>query len=575
MKKKILALLMAGCMTVLMLAGCGTYTDDTASSGNAATPASDSSSTDSSSTDVAAESDGTGISDTVNIAGGVAITMNQFASQASNDYDIFYLTMSSLVRYYDGKVQPDAAESYDISEDGLTYTFHLRKDLTYSDGKPITSADFEYAFQRFMGPDSGSAMCIGYYGVAGAMDYNTGAGAWEKVGFACPDEYTVEFTLTKPDGSFLNNLALNAFFPITKEFAERWGDSLGSSPESVLCSGPYILTEWTVDKSMTLVKNDKWWNSANEFPTKNVNILQIDSANTKVSMFENGEVDIVASVDPNYISTIQGNIDSYVGSTEMLLWMNEAGNNEKTAKLMSNVNFRKALSYALDRNAVCGAVSEGFVGTNRAVSSNYPGISDTYVNEYSIDVCPVEGDVNKAKEYLKAAMDELGYKDVSELPEITYITFERDDMKLLGETLVDSWKQALGINNITFAQYPIATAIQQFYTQEYDIFMISVGCSVSPVDIMEGFTPEGDYGFFAANWKTNISDLLAAADACEFQSDEYFKKVAELETAFLNEYSIVPLYNQTFYYALTDGVKGYVEPGISYNYQINHLTVSK
>jgi oligopeptide transport system substrate-binding protein len=407
------------------------------------------------------------------------------------------------------------------------------------------------------------------------MEYNTGAGDWSAVGFKCPDDYTVEFTLTKANGAFLNNVAINAFYPITQAFAEQWGDSLGSSPESVLCSGPYVLTEWTVDTSMSLVKNDKWWNSANEFPTKNVNILQIDSANTKVSMFENGEGDIISSLDANYISTLSDYVDSYVGSTEMLLWMNEAGNNEDTAKLMGNENFRKALTYALDRNAICGAVSPGFVGTNRAVSSNYPGISDTYVNEYPIDACPVTGDAAKAKEFLQAALTELGYSDVSELPEITYVTFERDDMKLLGETLVDSWKQVLGIDSISFVQYPIGTAIQQFYTGEYDIFMISVGCSISPTDIINGFKADGDYGFFVTNWKTDITDLLAAANASEFQSDEYFKKVAELETAFLNEYSIVPLYNQTFYYALADGVDGYVVPGVSFNYQINHLTVSK
>jgi ABC-type oligopeptide transport system, periplasmic component len=569
MRKKIMALLLAGSMCALMLTGCNTYTDNKTSSD--VTPAADSSSTDKGVTGTPE----TKTSDTVKIAGGVAITMNEFTSQASNDYDIFYLTMSSLVRYYDGKVEMDAAESYDVSEDGLTYTFHLRKGLTYSDGTAITSKDFEYAFQKFISKDSASAETSAYFGVVGAQEYNSGKGKWDAVGFKCPDENTVVFTLKKADGAFLNNIAINAFFPITKEFAEKWGDSLGSSPESVLCSGPYTLTEWTVDKSMSLVKNDKWWNSANEFPTKNVNILQIDSANTKVSMFENGEVDVISTLDANYSSTISDKVKTYVGSTEMLLWMNEAGNTGETGKLMSNENFRKALTYALDRDAICGAVSAGFVGTNRAVSSNYPGKSDTYVNEYPIDACPVAGDAAKAKEYLNAAMKELGYSDVSKLPKITYVTFERDDMKLLGETLVDSWKQVLGIDNISFTQYPIATAIQNFYTGKYDVFMISVGCTISPTDIIKGFAPEGDYGFFSANWKTNISDKLAAADACEFQSDEYFKKVAELETAFLNEYAIVPLYNQTFYYALADGVDGFVTPGVAYNYQINHLTVSK
>jgi len=574
MKKKLLALMLTCSMAIASLAGCSTYTEDNTTSDTSSDKASESTQEDTSEAS-SLEAESTKIADTINIIGGVAITMNLYASQASNDHDLFYLTMSGLVRYYDADINMDAAESYELSADGLTYTFTLRDGLTYSDGTPITSADFAYSFKRLMAPDSGSSECTQYYGVTGAMAYNMGEGDWEDVGISCPDDKTLEITLDEADGKFMLILSLSPFYPVTEEFAVQWGDSLGTSPESVLISGPYVLTEWTVDTSMSLVKNENWWNAENEFPTKNVNILQIDSANTKVSMFENGEGDIISSLDANYISTLSDYIDSYVGSTEMLLWMNEAGNTEDTAALMNNLNFRTALAYALDRNAICGAVSPGFVGTDRAVSANYPGINDTYVNEYSVDACPVEGDAELAAEYLNAALEELGYSDVSELPELNYITFERDDMRLLGETVVDTWKQVLGITNITFTQYPIGTAIQQFYTGEYDIFMISVGCSVAPTDIMDSFTADGSYGFFAANWDLDVAPFLEAANAEEFQSDAYYQKVAELETAFLNEYSIVPLYNQTFFYALTDGMEGYVEPGISYNYQINQLTLTK
>jgi len=202
-------------------------------------------------------------------------------------------------------------------------------------------------------------------------------------------------------------------------------------------------------------------------------------------------------------------------------------------------------------------------------------VNDMYVNEYAVDACPAEGDAALAVEYLNAAMEDLGYDDISRLPQLTYITFERDDMKLLGETIVDTWKQVLGLNNITFVQYPIGTAIQQFYTGEYDLFMISIGCSVSAIDIMDSFVPDGAYGFFTAEWETDMTGYVDSVNACEFQSDEYFTKVAEMETVFLNEYAVVPLYNQTFYYVLADGVEGYVEPGISFNYQINHLSLTK
>jgi ABC-type oligopeptide transport system substrate-binding subunit len=564
MKKKLFAMLLTASMIAGTLAGCSTYTDTSSSDKQ----------------EVADESKGTSEvstneETTLNVGAGTALTLNQFVSQASNDLDSMYLLMSSLFRYYDGEVENDACESYELSSDGLTYTFHLRDGLTYADGTAITAGDFEYAIEEFIKPDSGAANAYNYLGIKGATAYNGGEGSIEEVGIKATDDTTLEITLEAADSSFLNILAIYPIYPVTKEFVEQWGETYGTTPESTLCSGPYTLKEFTVDTSMTFEKNDSWWNAENEFPMKLINVLQIDSANTKVSMFQNGELDIVSSLDTNYIDTLGDAVKNYESNNEMFLWVNEGGTSDEATKCLSNENFRKALTYALDREAIGSAVSKGFVGTNRAVSSNYPGTSGKYIEDYSVDIAPIQGDVDLAKDYFAKALEELGYNDASELPQMSYISFERDDMKLLGETITDTWKQVLGITNIQFTQYPIATAIQNFYTGNYDFFMISLGCSVSPTDIIKCFTPDGDYGFFSANWKTDITDLLADANQEEFQSDEYFKKVAIAEEALLNEYSFVPLYNQTMYYALADGIEGYVEPATAFVFQFNHLKYTK
>lgn len=554
MKKKLLAMLLISCMTVATLAGCGTYQKDSSTSSD--------------------QEDGEDVT-TLNVGAGTALTLNQFTSQASNDADAMYLLMSSLFRYYDGTAENDACESYEVSTDELTYTFHLRDGLTYSDGTAVTAGDFEYAMEAYIKPDSGAANAYNYFIIKGATEYNAGEGTLEDVGIVASDDQTLEITLAKANSAFINILAVYPVYPATKDFVEKWGDEYGTSPESTQYSGPYTLTEYTVDTSMTFAKNDTWWNAEDEFPMKTINVLQIDSANTKVSMFENGELDIVGSVDTNYVDTLGEAVSNYESSTEMFLWMKEKGTSDEATACLDNDNFRKALTYALDRETIGSAVSAGFVGTNRAVSSNYPGTDGKYIDDYAIDTCPVEGDPELAKEYLAKALEELGYSDVSELPDMSYISFERDDMKLLGETIVDTWKQVLGITSIQFTQYPIATAIQNFYAGDYDFFMISLGCSVSPTDIIQSFTPTGDYGFFTENWETDITDLLADANAETFQSKEYFEKVAATEEALLNEYSFVPLYNQTIYYALADGIEGYVEPGTVFNFQFNHLTYTK
>ena len=555
--KKILSGVISCCLAAALLAGCSTYAGSASSSASAASAAD------------------TATADTVNVLGGVAVTMNQFKSQSSNDGDIFYLTMTPLLRYYDNQIEMDGAESYDVSTDGLTYTFHLRKDLCYSDGTAITSADYEYAFKKIMGPDSGTSTTEGYFGVVGAEDYNSGTGSWENVGFKCTDQYTIVITLDAADGSFADQMALYPFSPATEQFPEKWGDSLGSSPESVQCSGPYVLTQWTVDKSMALTKNDKWWNTQNEFPTQNISINSISSGNTKVSMFKNGEADIINSIEPTYAQLLGSSAKQYESATEMFLWVKQQGTSDEATACLKNDNFRKALLYSLDRTSISAAVNPGFIGTNRAVSSNYPGVSGKYINEFSVDTCPVTGDATKAKEYLAKALTELGYSSAADLPQMTYVTFERDDMKTLGEALVDSWKQNLGITSIQFVQYPIATAIQHFYKNDYDMFMISVGCTVTPLDTISSFTSNGSYSNFIVNWKSSLDESVNAAEALTFRSQEYYGAVAKAEQALLDEYSIDPLYNQSITYALADGVEGYVEPDTAFAYEFNHLTVKK
>lgn len=570
MKKKILSLILSCVMTVGVLSSCGgTYTDDTTNN-ESSTEGSEENS-ESEGTDTA---EGESV-ETLNVSAGVALTLNQFVSQASNDGDALYLLNSSLLRYYDGEIENDLAESYEVSEDGLTYTFHLRDGITYSDGTAITAQDFVYSFLTVVGPES-TSLDTGYYVVIeGASEYNTGEGPVENVKIAALDDKTFELKLAKADNSFLKAMAMYPVYPQLQSFIEQNGETYGTSPETTLFSGPYTLTEWTMETSMSFAKNDSWWNAANEFPMKTINILDIDSANTEVSMYENGELDIIQSIDPTYKDLIPTEVKTYEGNTEMFLWVKETGNSEESGKVLSNLNFRQALIYALDREAISQAVSAGFVGTNRAVSGNYQTQTGKYVDEYTIDTVATKGDVEKAKEYLQLALDELGYADVSELPEMTYIGFERDDMKLLGEAITDTWKQTLGIDKIQFVQYPIPVAIQNFYTGQYDLFMISLGCTLTPFDIIDSFADGGDFRFFVEGWSTDITDLVNSANEEEFDSPEYYEKVAVAEKALLDESAFVPLYNQTFFYTLQDGIEGYVEPATIFQFQFNYLTYTK
>lgn len=135
--------------------------------------------------------------------------------------------------------------------------------------------------------------------------------------------------------------------------------------------------------------------------------------------------------------------------------------------------------------ATVNAVNPGYKAYNRLVDSNFAGPDGgKFVDEYPVETVPLSGDVDKAKEYLAAAMEELGYSDVSQLPQLELITWDTSEQKLLLETIIDQWKQNLGLENIQLTQYVIGTAIGSFYDLSYDLFAITWETDVLPTDIM-------------------------------------------------------------------------------------------
>lgn len=116
---------------------------------------------------------------------------------------------------------------------------------------------------------------------------------------------------------------------------------------------------------MELKKNDLYWDAKDSFPTENLHFVEVDDANTKVAMFENGEIDAIEQVSSQYFDHLSDYLYSYTGGGFMWLWFNQKGTSEETSKLLSNGNFRQALSYGFNRNATVAAVNRMHRPSNR------------------------------------------------------------------------------------------------------------------------------------------------------------------------------------------------------------------
>ncbi len=569
--KKILAALLSGVLTVTALSGCGTYTTDEPAAGSESTSTAESTASEGASGE---SPDTSGEGSTFTFAGGNPVTLNPILSQSTDDGNTFYLLQSGLFRYYRNEVYNEICDEYTVSDDGLVYNFHLRK-ANWSDGTPITAEQFAYSIQCALNPEMGSPSASTYENVAGAMAYNSGEGSWDDVGVEVIDDQNLEVTLETPDDIFILTLATSGLYPLQQDFVEAQGEKLGSSVDTMQYSGPYVLTEWKLDSSLTFTKNPEYWNADASFPVETVTLLKVDDANTSYSMFEAGEVDALANVPAQYRDLLADyTVTQSGGDGLMYLWFNACADETEGDRVMANDNFRLALNYALDRSSIMAAVDPMMQPYSRLMIPVYEGLNGgSYVDEYPIDCPPVEGDVEKAKEYLSLALEELGYSSAEELPEMNFVTWDTDRQKLMCEAVIDQWKQNLGITSIQLDQYPIGTAIGMYMSNDYDIFAISLSASLSLQEALENYVSGGDYN----NGIWNCPEYDEIVEKLQTETDEAarFELIAQAEQLLVTGSSIVPFYALTTTYAVQDYVEGFYMPTFGSGFQINELKVNK
>ena len=571
--KKILAAMLSGAVVLAALGGCGTYTDDGTSSSGSSSSAETSSAESGTgeSTDTSADTSADPM--TFTFIGGQPVTLNPILSQSSDDGNSFYLLQSSLFRYTADGVQNEICETYDVSDDGLTYTFHLR-DANWSDGEPITAEHFAYALYCYTSPDMGCPQASGYYDIAGAEAFNTGSGSWEDVGVKAIDDKTLEITLTEPNDDYILELATSAPTPLRQDFVEAQGESLGSSVDALQYSGPYVLTEWVLDSSLTFTKNPEYWNADESFPVETITLLDVDDANTAYSMFESGEVDALASVSTQYKDALADYTTIQTGGGMMYIWINENGMSEEAAAVLSNQNFRNALNYAIDRSSTVAAITPLSTPYSRLTLPFYEGLDGgSFADEYPVDCPPLEGDVEQAQEYLALALEELGMSSVAELPEMHFVTWDTAQQRLMCETLIDQWKQNLGIETIQLDQYPIGTAIGNYSSNQFDIFAISISSSLTPYDALENFVNGGNYN--NGIWTNDEYDALVEQVKAATDKAEKYELTQQAEQILVDGACIIPFYGLTTAYATQDYVEGFAIGDLGAGFQFENLQVNK
>lgn len=561
--KKLGSMLLAAVLVLSLFSGCSTYTDDSGNSGTVAASGEEGGDEGSGSVSSTADQSFT------MLASG-PVTLNPLMSQSTNDTDVFYLIYTTLVRMYQDEVEYDGAESVDINDDYTEFTFHLRDNIYYTDGTQVTAEDYAFYVQATLDPAYGSPNANGWYILENAEAFSNGECGWEEVGCTAEDEYTLTFTLTRPFTDFLKYVACDFIVPLQKDFVDAEGDSLGADVDHIMSCGPYILTDWQLETSLTFEKNPDYWNAENSFFVQHVEVLEVDNANTKVGMYEDGTADAMVVVPSEYLDSMEDEVIMQSTGGINMVWLNESGEN---GELMGNANFGLALSYALNREEIMSAINPSTRAAVRLVDEYFTtGDGANYQEAYPVDYVSATGDAEKAQEYLAAALAELNYSDVSELPTLSYVTYENSEQKLIAEALIDCWKTVLGIN-VQLEQYQIGTAIGMFYTGGFDMFDIGIDCGVYSYYLMESFIPGGDYANGCWN-NEEFNELIALAQNATSEADT-MSYVQQAEQVMLSDAGVLPIFYQGGGHVSHDYVENFVVATLGAGWQLNYLHVNK
>ena len=358
-----------------------------------------------------------------------------------------YLFDNLLRTDKDGKVVPSLAQKYEVSDDGLTWTFHLRDGLKWSDGSDFTANDFVYSWQRMVDPDVAApyaetvlGMVEGYDEAIGKPDENgnqTTTPDVTKLKVEAPDDKTFVVHMSHPTPYFDKLATFAALSPVKKDVVEAKPDGWTLDPKTYISTGPFKLAEWKSGSYLMLEKNENYWNK-DAVKLDGIKCLLMEDQNAAFSAYEAGDALMIKDIPTQEITTLQKRpdyrLDPQIGT--YFIDLNNTLDEFKDAKV------RQALSLALDRKYISETITagtytpaKGFVPQGVSDwdgSSWYDHLTDPSVY---INVDDYQGNLAKAKELLK----EAGHENGAGLPTIVYSTNDQAYHKKIAEYLQQAW----------------------------------------------------------------------------------------------------------------------------------------
>lgn len=442
--------------------------------------------------------------------------------------------------YFDtkGEVQPALAqEVVKPSEDGLTYLFKLREEGKWSNGEPVTAKDFEYSWKRTVDPKLAAQQSYYFDGILNYQAIAAGEKDPSTLGVKALNDYELEITLERPMSYFPSMLAIPAFFPLNQGFVESQGESYGTSAETTLYNGPFVMTGWDgVNSEWRYEKNQQYWDQES-VKLDIVNVQVLKETATAVNLFNDGQMDLV-KISGEYVAQEAANPARYERHLPGTYYLTLNVENE----LLTNKQARKAIDLSIDSQQLADKVLND--GSSKALGF----VPNGFVHkETGADFADEAGELKqvnqqKAKELWQEAKKSLGIERAN----LEILGSDTDNVKKISEYIQGALMDNLEGLTVTIASVPFQNRLEKSRSGDFDAVIGGwTPVYADPVDFLNLFV--GTNANNHSRWDNEAYNRLVTTAGTTYATDyqKRWETLLEIDRLLAEEAPTVPLFQIT------------------------------
>lgn len=491
------------------------------------------------------------------------------------------ISFSALNNVYEGLYRLDAdskpepagaAELAEVSEDGLTYKLKLREDAKWSNGEPVTAADYVFGWQRTVSAETGSEYAYLFAPVTNAEAITAGEKDASELGIKAVSDYELEITLTTPTPYFQYLLAFPSFFPQSQAVVEDNGDQYASTSDNAVYNGPFVLagfdgpgtdTEWSYEK------NDQYWDK-DTVKLDTINVSVVKESSTSLNLFQDGQADDV--ILTGELAQQMANDEAFVSEPLARTSYIELNQREEDSPFR-NEDLRKAISYAIDRDAlVTSILGDGSLASTGLIPKGMtfnPTDNTDFVDEAE---SVIEYNQEKAKEHWEKAKEALGIDSLS----FEILASDTDSTKKAIEYIQSAIQDTLDGVKVSLSPVPFSVRLDRSNSGDFDVVMGGWGADYADASsFTDLFVTDNSYN--RGRWTSEEYDAAVKSSATTNAGnpDARWQDLLDAEKIIMDQQGVIPVYQNVEAHLRAPKVKGVVSHGAGAQYDYKWAVIEE